>query len=551
MYLNEDMISKWALSQNGLLITRSIMNLNNFNFNEVKPVTICVITGYQNIVTTFFEEILGRLNKALLIIIESDVIHLQKQWLDNKDLIHCFTWNKPFEHKKLSGIPIGLNFKRHYKSIITWINKNQINENSVIEREKLLCFNCSLNTSPERQILKNTIDNRMKEYCDKLDYIAPIETKMMPSYIEGRIRVDVTNPDCYNDWLKYKFILSPEGAGFDCHRTWEAIMVGSIPIVKSSTLNELYTDLPIVTVDKWEDLNVEFLNSKYIEITNNKKQGKYNYNKLYLKYWINVFETTISNAISNIEKPVLLKKHDIHCITYGDNKYKNARIRLVNQAKKFGIFKTIRGFDRSDLTLEFQEKFQDILNMPRGGGYWIWKLDILKQLVDKVPENDFILYLDAGCHLNINGMPRFYEYINMFNDNDYGILGFQMANQPEKYWTTTQILNYFDINENDKDMIESGQLIGGILILRNNAHLKLYLQEFEKCIKHDKYLITDNYNKINQNNYFKDNRHDQSISSIIRKKIGSIVVPKDESWCPPFGKGESLKYPFWAARSKM
>jgi hypothetical protein len=87
--------------------------------------------------------------------------------------------------------------------------------------------------------------------------------------------------------------------------------------------------------------------------------------------------------------------------------------------------------------------------------------------------------------------------------------------------------------------LESGQYLGGIMILRKNGHLRKFVEEFEKCINFDKFLITDKYNE-NQEKYFKDNRHDQSISSIIRKKIGSIVIPKDES----------LKYPFWATRSK-
>ena len=32
----------------------------------------------------------------------------------------------------------------------------------------------------------------------------------------------------------YKFALSPEGNGIDCHRTWECLYLGVIPIVKKS-----------------------------------------------------------------------------------------------------------------------------------------------------------------------------------------------------------------------------------------------------------------------------------------------------------------------------
>ena len=42
-------------------------------------------------------------------------------------------------------------------------------------------------------------------------------------------------------------------------------------------------------------------------------------------------------------------------------------------------------------------------------------------------------------------------------------------------------------------------------------------------------LVTDHYNKMEQCSEFKDNRHDQSILSLVRKKHGSIVLP-DETY---------------------
>ena len=50
--------------------------------------------------------------------------------------------------------------------------------------------------------------------------------------------------------------------------------------------------------------------------------------------------------------------------------------------------------------------------------------------------------------------------------------------------------------------------------------------------------------------WFKDNRHDQSISSLLRKIHGTEIIPRDESFIVPFGGPESMKFPFWAARSK-
>ncbi len=64
-------------------------------------------------------------------------------------------------------------------------------------------------------------------------------------------------------------------------------------------------------------------------------------------------------------------------------------------------------------------------------------------------------------------------------------------------------------------------------------------------------LFTDYYNRNKQHNKFISHRHDQSILSIISKIYGSDVIHGDESWMVPFGKGESLKYPFWATRTKV
>ena len=54
--------------------------------------------------------------------------------------------------------------------------------------------------------------------------------------------------------IKYKWIISPHGNGLDCHRTYEAIALGCIPIVKTSTLDILYKDMPIIIVDNWSQI---------------------------------------------------------------------------------------------------------------------------------------------------------------------------------------------------------------------------------------------------------------------------------------------------------
>jgi hypothetical protein len=272
----------------GLCITRSINNMNCFNFE--KRFNYCVIlTGYDNIIKYFFNNILDKIkSKIVLILIESDIINISRTQLDNEKILHCFSWNTTITHSKLTTLPIGLNFKRQYNSIISILR-----ENVEIKNDKLLCFNCNLNTDKDRLFLKKVIENKMNSYCDKLEYIPFLKTEIIHSFIEGKIKVDITDPTCYNEWRQYKFILSPQGAGLDCHRTWEALIIGTIPIVKSSSIDDIYFDLPLLIVKDWNELSVDYLNLKYQEIKYKLDNNKYNLNKLNLKYWTNLIETKL------------------------------------------------------------------------------------------------------------------------------------------------------------------------------------------------------------------------------------------------------------------
>ena len=49
-------------------------------------------------------------------------------------------------------------------------------------------------------------------------------------------------------------MMSPPGNGVDCHRTWEAIALGAVPVVLRSALASTLVDAaPIVAVTSWEE----------------------------------------------------------------------------------------------------------------------------------------------------------------------------------------------------------------------------------------------------------------------------------------------------------
>lgn len=64
----------------------------------------------------------------------------------------------------------------------------------------------------------------------------------------------------------YRYVLSPYGAGYDCHRTWKCLYLGIIPIIQKSTIDEIFDDLPVIKVNTWEELNKSTIGRKIEEL---------------------------------------------------------------------------------------------------------------------------------------------------------------------------------------------------------------------------------------------------------------------------------------------
>ena len=112
------------------------------------------------------------------------------------------------------------------------------------------------------------------------------------------------------------------------------------------------------------------------------------------------------------------------------------------------------------------------------------------------------------------------------------ILSFSMWFHQERTWTTENIFRYFNVSTTDS-IRTSGQFMATVLVLRKGPHLRAWLDMIKDVLAHDSNLFTDAYNDEARQAYpgFKDNRHDQSVSSVTRKLIGSIVIP-DETYPP-------------------
>ncbi len=84
---------------------------------------------------------------------------------------------------------------------------------------------------------------------------------------------------------KANFVLCPEGNGMDTHRLWETLYMGGIPVVvKSTYLDPVYFQLPLVRLDSWLDLLIPgILERKWSEV----QQFEWDDAILSQSYWLN------------------------------------------------------------------------------------------------------------------------------------------------------------------------------------------------------------------------------------------------------------------------
>ena len=85
----------------------------------------------------------------------------------------------------------------------------------------------------------------------------------------------------WKNMTDYAFVLSPFGNGMDCHRTWEALCLGCIPILKAPNFKKMFENLPVLIVNEWTDITQELLNNTIQEF----QSQQFNYEKLTIQYW--------------------------------------------------------------------------------------------------------------------------------------------------------------------------------------------------------------------------------------------------------------------------
>ena len=240
-------------------------------------------------------------------------------------------------------------------------------------------------------------------------------------------------------------------------------------------------------------------------------------------------------------------------LTFGDGstEFRAAAIRLAEQAKSIGVFSSVVCLNHESL-LQVSEEYvlaqSSIINLDtyptffRAAKAWV----VQAGLLGKFGEFDLVCYADAGCEIASNRITRLVLIKSMQKALLHGGLAEQLP-LSERSWTKKRTMEYFHPSEADA---LSGQVQSGLSFWRvDNKNIELATRW---CLLSDSKLNLwqNSKNRSDEEEYFKEHRHDQSIFSLLWKQAGLLVEPVNSQWTLRLPNIRSASIPIHTIRNR-
>ena len=227
------------------------------------------------------------------------------QILEYSNVLHWFTQNcdGPGFMGRMSPIPIGIDFHTLGERSL-WgepIASPQAQERA------LLSLRRDFRPAKER-IRKVYIDfawQPASAYAPWKRY--EIRRKLLTNEYVAFQRQFLPRREVWKKYGEYALVLSPHGAGLDCHRTWEALACGNVVLVPSSPLDSVYEGLPVIPIKDWKEVTPQNLNA-WLDCYTGCEIGE---ERLRSKYWVEkmraIARQKLNAAVSAVGAPKLAK----------------------------------------------------------------------------------------------------------------------------------------------------------------------------------------------------------------------------------------------------
>lgn len=204
-----------------------------------------------------------------------------------------------------------------------------------------------------------------------------------------------------------------------------------------------------------------------------------------------------------------------------DNYMPSAKFQLDTALKK-GKVDRVLCYNIADLDEDFKIKNEKILQAGEGRrkGCYLWKPYFVNKALADLADGDFLIYMDgAGGYYRAGVAPL----IRYMKSNAIDMVGSRRYKYLEKHWTKRDAFVYMKCDK--AEYTEQYQCWAGFFILKKTQKTCSIMNEWLQYAQ-DYRIITDAPNTCGLDNYegFVENRHDQSILSILMKKYDVTII---------------------------
>jgi hypothetical protein len=218
----------------------------------------------------FADAVLPRITEPFVLITHQGDTNIDASYADIADdgrVLHWFAQNCMLEHPKVTPLPIGLEDRWRHNNGVLRDYRRMIGRSEATVPRVAFAFN-----------IRTNLAKRLACYS-ALAGCGVAEELPQP-----------LNASLYRSNLRrYMFVASPDGNGLDCHRTWEAMYVGCVPIVEDNAMTRYFKSLglPMVIIQNWDELKAwteDSVRALYDSIMKGANAAP-----MYARYWENEF----------------------------------------------------------------------------------------------------------------------------------------------------------------------------------------------------------------------------------------------------------------------
>lgn len=213
-----------------------------------------------------------------------------------------------------------------------------------------------------------------------------------------------------------------------------------------------------------------------------------------------------------------------YLVSFATPEFFESRNRLIKSARQFGIDEVFSYTKKDIRKTEFYIKHKDILDCPRGAGYWLWKPYCILDAMSRIDNGDLIFYSDAGVEIIEDLSPLFDLCVRQG-----GILIFRAHDQLNRIWVKRDC---FVLMHCDLEKYWNGEHVsaGYGFYIKNDRTVNFLREWLDYGCNPN--IITDLPNTCGLPNFpeFKDHRHDQAILALLAVKYELRVFRNPAQW---------------------